>query len=54
MPEDVDNDAPDKPSRFGIVNSFRERQQRKNREYAEYKLNKMTEKATKKKKGGKK
>jgi hypothetical protein len=54
MPEDVDNDAPDKPSRFGIVNSFRERQERKNREYAEYKLNKMTEKATKKKKGGKK
>ena len=54
MPEDVDNEVEDKPSRFGFVNSFREHQEKRNREYAEYKLNKMTEKATKKKKGGKK
>ena len=49
MPEDVDNDVEDKPSRFGIVNSFRERQEKKNREYAEYKLEKMKNKASKKK-----
>lgn len=54
MPEDVDNEVEDKPSRFGIVNSFRAHQEKRNREYAEYKLNKMTEKAAKKKRGGKK
>ena len=54
LPEDVDNEVEDKPSRFGFVNSFREHQEKRNREYAEYKLNKMTENATKKKKGGKK
>lgn len=49
MPEDVDNDVKEKPSRFGIVASFRARQEQKNREYAEYKLNKMKEKASRKK-----
>ncbi len=49
MPEDVDNDAVEKPSRFGIINSFRARQEEKNREYAEYKLEKMKNKTSKKK-----
>ena len=49
MPEDVDNDVKEKPSRFGIIESFRARQEQKNREYAEYKLNKMKEKASRKK-----
>ena len=49
MPEDVDNDVPDKPSRFGFVNRFREHQEQKNREYAEYKLEKMNKQASKKK-----
>ena len=48
MPEDVDNDVPDKPSRFGIVNSFRAHQEKRSREYAEYKLEKMKNKAEKK------
>ncbi len=54
MPEDVDNEVEDKPSRFGIVNSFRSHQEKKSREYAEYKLEKMKNKASKKKrkKGG--
>ena len=49
MPEDVDNDVKEKPSRFGIIESFRARQEQKNREYAEYKLNKMKENASRKK-----
>ncbi len=49
MPEDVDNEVEDKPSRFGIVNSFRQHQEKRNREYAEYKLEKMKNKASKKK-----
>ncbi len=50
MPEDVDNEVEDKPSRFGIVNTFRARQQEKSREYAEYKLEKAKSKASRKKK----
>ncbi len=49
MPEDVDNDVKEKPSRFAFINSFRARQEEKNREYAEYKLKKMNEKASRKK-----
>lgn len=50
MPEDVDNDVQDKPSKFGFVNKFRDHEVEKNREYAEYKLNKARQKAAKKKK----
>ena len=50
MPEDVDNIAPDKPSRFGFVNKHRERTEQKQREYAEYKLEKFKKKISKKKK----
>lgn len=49
MPEDVDNEAVEKPSRFGIINSFRSHQEKKSREYAEYKLEKMKKDASKKK-----
>ena len=49
MPEDVDNDTAEKPSRFGIINSFRAHQEQKSREYAEYKLEKMKNKTSKKK-----
>ena len=48
MPEDVDNTPKDKPSRFGIVNSFRRHEEEKQREYAEYKIDKMKKKAEKK------
>jgi len=56
MPEDRDNDVQDKPSRFGFVNRFRERQEEKRREYAEYKLEsfKKSVNKTKKRKGKKK
>ena len=50
MPDEVDNIAPDKPSRFGFVNKHRERTQQKQREYAEYKLEKFKKKISKKKK----
>lgn len=50
MPEDVDNTPKDKPSRFGIVNSFRRHEEEKRREYAEYKIDKMKKKAEKKEK----
>jgi len=43
----------DKPSRFGFVNKFREYENQKQQEYAEYRLNKMAEKANKRKKGKK-
>ena len=43
MPEEKDMDAPAKPSKFGFVNKYREHNERKSREYAEYKLNKMIE-----------
>ena len=48
MPEDIDNTPKDKPSRFGIVNSFRRHEEEKQREYAEYKIEKMKKKAEKK------
>ena len=48
MPEDVDNETKEKPSRFGFVNKFREHENEKAREYAEYKLDKMRKKANKK------
>ncbi len=49
MPEDVDNDVEDKPSRFGFVNKFREHQEQRSREYAEYKLQKSSSRDKKKK-----
>ena len=48
MPEDVDNNATEKPSRFGFVNKFRKHEEDRAREYAEYKLEKMKKKANKK------
>ena len=50
MPEDVDNSAPDKPSRFGFVNQYRARRAKKQIEYAEYQLEKFEKKINKKKK----
>ena len=50
MPEDMDNDTSDKPSRFEFVNRHREHTLKKQREYAEYKLEKYKKKASKKKK----
>lgn len=50
MPEDVDNDTPDKPSRFEFINKHREHTMQKQREYAEYKLEKYKKKKSKKKK----
>lgn len=49
MPEDIDNDAPDKASRFGFVNKFKEHENERNREYAEYKINKSINKNDRKK-----
>lgn len=50
MPEDVNNDIPDKPSRFEFINKHREHTLQKQREYAEYKLEKLKKKNSKKKK----
>ena len=50
MPEDVDNSVPNKPSKFGFVNKFREHRAQKQMEYAEYKLEKFKKKISKKKK----
>ncbi len=50
MPEDIDNDVEDKPSKFEFVNKFREKRAEKSREYAEYKLEKMQKKINKSKK----
>ena len=50
MPEDVDNEAPDKPSRFEFINRHREHTEEKQKEYAEYRFNKFVEKNQKKKK----
>lgn len=50
MPEDVDNEPKNKPSRFGFVNKFRAHEEEKQREYAEYQLEKFKKKHTKKKK----
>ena len=43
-------DTPDKPSRFEFINKHREHTLQKEREYAEYKLEKYKKKASKKKK----
>ncbi len=48
MPNEIDNDV-DKPSRFGFVNKYREHTAQKQREYAEYKLEKLKKKNSKKK-----
>ena len=50
MPEDVDNEVPDKPSRFEFINRHREHTEAKQREYAEYRLEKFKKKNSKKKK----
>ena len=50
MPEDKDNDYTDTPSKFEFVNIFREHTKQRQREYAEYKLEKIKNKASKKKK----
>lgn len=50
MPEDRNNDVSDKPSKFGFVNKYREHTEQKQREYAEYKLEKLKKKNSKKKK----
>ena len=49
MPEDINNDSQDKPSRLGFVNKFREHEENQNRQYAEYKIEKATKKAEKRK-----
>ena len=49
MPEDKDNEVEDKPSRFGFVNKYHEHTAEKQREYAEYKLEKLKKKNSKKK-----
>lgn len=50
MPEDNEIDTDDAPSRFGFINRHREHTKEKQREYAEYKLEKMKKKASRKKK----
>ena len=49
MPDDVDNSPIDKSSRFGFVNKYREHTEQKQREYVEYKLEKLKKKNSKKK-----
>ena len=50
MPDDTENEAEDTPSRFEFINKFREHTKEKQKEYAEYKLEKMKRKSSKKKK----
>ena len=50
MPEDVDNEVEEKPSRFEFINRHREHTAKKQREYAEYKLERFKKKNSKKKK----
>ena len=50
MPEDVDNEIEERPSRFEFINRHREHTEKKQREYAEYKLEKFRKKNSKKKK----
>ena len=50
MPEDNELDMEEAPSRFEFVNRHREHTKQKQREYAEYKLEKMKKKASRKKK----
>lgn len=54
MPEDVKMEVEDKPSRFGFVNAFRRHEEERQKEYAEYKLEKMRRSAEKKKNNGNK
>ncbi len=49
MPEDLSYTEA-KPSRFGFVNKFREHEQEKQKEYAEYKISKMKKQNAKRKK----
>ncbi len=53
MPGD-ENRTTETPSKFGFVNKFREYENEKRREYAEYRLSKLNQKANKKKKEKKK
>lgn len=50
MPEDVDNDYEEKPSRFEFINKHREHTLQKQREYAEYKLSRKQKRSSHKKK----
>ena len=50
MPDDVDNDISDKPSRFEFINRHKEHTKDRQREYAEYRLEKFKKKNSKKKK----
>lgn len=50
MPEEVNNDTREQPSRFEFVNKFRAHQEEKSREYAEYKMQKMNSGKKKKRK----
>lgn len=50
MPEDVDNEVEDKPSRFEFINRHRAHTEAKQKEYAEYRLKKFKKKNSKKKK----
>ena len=49
MPNQKDTSDEEKPSRFGFVNAFRRHEEEKQREYAEYKLNKLKKSREKKK-----
>ncbi len=53
MPEDLE-EKPEKPSKFGFVNKFREHEEEKRREYADYKIDSMRKKANKSRKKRKK
>lgn len=50
MPEDKDNDISDRESKFEFVNKYREHNAEKQREYAEYRLNKFKQRNQKKQK----
>lgn len=49
MPGEQYANAPEKQSKFGFVNKFREHEAERQKEYAEYKINKMITKRNKKK-----
>ena len=54
MPEDKSAEEKPKESRFGFVNSFRRHEEKKQQEYAEYRLDKFKKKIEKKKSRDKK
>ena len=54
MPSDLVQNNQPKKSKYQFVNKFRAHEAEKQKEYAEYKFNKMVSKAQKKKKKGKK